>query len=262
MRDSRLENEIYSFIRVCAEVRSIEDFNNLVRSDLLKLLPHQMAAYGVVTTTDYQHQHFVNLSFPEGYVRRTRTAKVLQWLTGAAGSERRAPEFFSLDDLTTLAPSEWVRVARDFGVSNIACHGVRDLGGPTTTYFEFGRLVAPCPGEIKYRLNMVVPHLHAALSGVLSRDKVERLSEPYETELLEVTVSAAERSKRLSAREAEVLMWLYHGKTNNEIARVLNTSVFTVKNHVQNILMKLGATNRTQAVSHAIRSGLLQARER
>lgn len=262
MRDSRLESEIYSFIRVCAEVTTIDDFNNLVRSDLLKLLPHQMAAYGIVTTTDYQHQHFVNLGFPESYIRRTRTPKVLQWLTGPSGGERRAPEFFALDDMRTFAPPEWVRAAREFGVNNIAWHGVRDLGGPTTTYFEFGRFVAPCAGEIKYRLNLVVPHLHAALSSVLSRNKPERLAEPEEPDFFEVTVSATERSKRLSAREAEVLMWLYHGKTNNEIARVLNTSVFTVKNHVQNILMKLGATNRTQAVSHAIRAGLLQARQR
>lgn len=262
MRDSRLESEIYSFVRVCAEVRSIDDFNNLVRSDLLKLLPHEMAAYGVVTTTDYRTLHFVNVSFPELYVRRTRSAKVLRRLVGPEGAERRSPEFYTLDELRTFAPVEWVRAARECSVNNIAWHGVRDLGGPTTTYFEFGRLFPAHPSEIKYRLNMVVPHLHAALSGVLAPDKPEKVSEPEETELLEVTVSAMERSKRLSAREAEVLMWLYYGKTNSEIARVLNTSVFTVKNHVQNILLKLGATNRTQAVSHAIRSGLLHARER
>ena len=51
----------------------------------------------------------------------------------------------------------------------------------------------------------------------------------------------------LSTRELEVLESMCRGKTNLEIAAVLDISPFTVKNHVQRIFRKIGVTNRTQA---------------
>ncbi len=57
----------------------------------------------------------------------------------------------------------------------------------------------------------------------------------------------------LSAREQEIVMKITEGKTNAEIATVLGISLFTVKNHAQRIFRKLGATNRTEAVSKYLR---------
>jgi LuxR family quorum-sensing system transcriptional regulator SolR len=51
---------------------------------------------------------------------------------------------------------------------------------------------------------------------------------------------------------------VYHGKTNEEIGEILGISVFTVKNHIQRILLKLNATNRVQAVLRALEAGLIQ----
>lgn len=51
----------------------------------------------------------------------------------------------------------------------------------------------------------------------------------------------------LSAREEEVLLWVSQGKTNLEISKILAVSLFTVKNHLQRIMDKLNATNRTEA---------------
>ena len=53
----------------------------------------------------------------------------------------------------------------------------------------------------------------------------------------------------LTFREREVLKWLAEGRTNGKIAEVLGVSQLTIKNHVQHILRKLGATNRTEAVT-------------
>jgi transcriptional regulator EpsA len=53
----------------------------------------------------------------------------------------------------------------------------------------------------------------------------------------------------LSKREREILRWIAEGRTNIEIGAILEISSFTVKNHVQRIFKKLGATNRTEAVS-------------
>jgi DNA-binding CsgD family transcriptional regulator len=53
----------------------------------------------------------------------------------------------------------------------------------------------------------------------------------------------------LSAREIEVLQWVAKGKSNQQIADLLYLSPFTVKNHIQNILKRMGAKNRVEAVS-------------
>jgi NarL family two-component system response regulator LiaR len=53
----------------------------------------------------------------------------------------------------------------------------------------------------------------------------------------------------LTTREAEIADLVAVGRTNQEIASTLGLSVFTVKNHVSNVLMKLGAQTRTEAAA-------------
>jgi NarL family two-component system response regulator YdfI len=61
----------------------------------------------------------------------------------------------------------------------------------------------------------------------------------------------------LSGRELEVLDQLAEGLSNKLIAHRLNISEHTVKTHVASIFAKLGASSRTEAVSQAIRRGLV-----
>lgn len=62
----------------------------------------------------------------------------------------------------------------------------------------------------------------------------------------------------LSVREVEILARVAEGKTNVEISRILAISPFTVKNHVQRILKKLGASNRTEAAVRYLQSDTRQ----
>ncbi len=64
-------------------------------------------------------------------------------------------------------------------------------------------------------------------------------------------------SNSLSERELQVLRMLTEGLSNEEIAAELGISVNTVRNHVRNILEKLGLRNRVQAAVYAVRQGLL-----
>jgi DNA-binding NarL/FixJ family response regulator len=66
-----------------------------------------------------------------------------------------------------------------------------------------------------------------------------------------------ELAESLTAREREVLQMLAAGLSNKEIAARLNISDHTAKFHVASILGKLGAASRTEAVSLAIRRGLV-----
>ena len=61
----------------------------------------------------------------------------------------------------------------------------------------------------------------------------------------------------LTSRELEVLDMLAAGRSNQAIARQLVVSLDTVKKHVTHILGKLGAANRTEAVSRARQLGLI-----
>ena len=61
----------------------------------------------------------------------------------------------------------------------------------------------------------------------------------------------------LTPREVEVLGHVARGLANKEIADLLGTASGTVKMHIQNILEKLGASDRTHAVTIAIQRGIL-----
>lgn len=62
---------------------------------------------------------------------------------------------------------------------------------------------------------------------------------------------------QLTSRERQVLTLLSDGATNKEIAASLEISYETVKEHVQNVLRKLGVMDRTQAAVWAARNGLI-----
>jgi len=62
---------------------------------------------------------------------------------------------------------------------------------------------------------------------------------------------------KLSKREEEVLTWSKRGKSSWEISAILDISERTVNFHVNNIMQKLNAVSRTQAVAVAIERGLI-----
>ncbi|WP_114208832.1 response regulator transcription factor [Acidisarcina polymorpha] len=75
-----------------------------------------------------------------------------------------------------------------------------------------------------------------------------------------VAAKLAERMMRtqLTARELEVLELMVKGLTNRQLARVLEVSVHTIRNHVDSILRKLDVSDRTEASTTAIQQGLIR----
>jgi DNA-binding NarL/FixJ family response regulator len=63
----------------------------------------------------------------------------------------------------------------------------------------------------------------------------------------------------LTARETQILRHLALGLSNKDIARSLTISVETVKEHVQNILRKISANDRTDAAVRSIKFGILES---
>ncbi len=79
-------------------------------------------------------------------------------------------------------------------------------------------------------------------------------------DLLRHASAGSMRQSELTGRELEILTLVGEGKTSKEIAEELFISENTVRNHVRNILDKLGMKSRFEAVNWAYREGLINIR--
>lgn len=69
----------------------------------------------------------------------------------------------------------------------------------------------------------------------------------------EWNLATLKKSFGLTAREAEILMWVSRGKTNKEVGLILETSPRTVNKHLEHIFEKLGVPTRTAAVAKVLK---------
>jgi DNA-binding NarL/FixJ family response regulator len=120
---------------------------------------------------------------------------------------------------------------------------------------------------------LVSAALRAGVRGVISREatseEIESAIQAVHAGLVAITAGSLTELLRdvrpagdalaepLSDRELEVLNLIAEGQSNKLIAHSLGISEHTVKTHVASILAKLGAGSRTEAVSQAIRRGLV-----
>ena len=79
----------------------------------------------------------------------------------------------------------------------------------------------------------------------------------YLPEALAAELEANSNAPQLSDREIEVLDLVARGLANKQIAHSLSIAETTAKNHVKNILHKLGVQDRTQAATAAIQRGII-----
>lgn len=88
----------------------------------------------------------------------------------------------------------------------------------------------------------------AMLSPIGPDELLFRLNERRATE-----DTAVLQQLGLTAREAEVLLWLSRGKANREIGQILGISPRTVNKHLEQIFIKMGVENRASAAARAAR---------
>ncbi len=144
------------------------------------------------------------------------------------------------------APSLMEELSR-FELANAVAHGLPGLDGQPAAFFAFFKLPTPPASREMRMLELLVPYLYAAWLRA-------NCDTAMQTSVHTVTVPDI-----LTLREVEVLNWVERGKSNNEIAQILNISHLTVKNHVQKILRKLNVQNRAQAVAKGINLNLTRS---
>jgi DNA-binding NarL/FixJ family response regulator len=94
-------------------------------------------------------------------------------------------------------------------------------------HLEFSLVASVGPDELLVRLNEVRPRA-------------------ADTLLLQQALT-------LTAREADVLLWLSRGKANRDIGEILRISPRTVNKHLEQVFVKLGVENRAAAAARAVR---------
>lgn len=62
----------------------------------------------------------------------------------------------------------------------------------------------------------------------------------------------------LTEREYEIFALLVQSYTTDDIAKKLNISTKTARNHISNVIGKLGVTSRTQAIIMLLKNGLIK----
>jgi DNA-binding NarL/FixJ family response regulator len=97
----------------------------------------------------------------------------------------------------------------------------------------------------------------SALNQELAALLLRRLAEERKQNAPQPRKPSKPLREPLTPRETEVLQLLASGQTNQKIAQALAISKGTAKVHVEHIIRKLGASDRTQAAVRAIKLGLL-----
>ncbi|CAN5288262.1 hypothetical protein BH10PSE17_BH10PSE17_38130 [soil metagenome] len=120
---------------------------------------------------------------------------------------------------------------------------VKDIHGPAVGFFAFALAGTPHE-EAALLLDLMAPSLHVAQARLARSER---------------RLNARRSMPPITPREGEVLRWIALGKTDKQIALLLDKSVFTVKNQVRRLLEKYGVSKRSQAVAIAEQQSLLHA---
>jgi len=108
-------------------------------------------------------------------------------------------------------------------------------------------------GELREAIRKV-----ASGKNLLAIPEVPRLVDRLRREEAGLAPVAVRKMGKLSGREREVLRLMVQGMSNRKIAEYLGIGPATAKTHVENVMKKLGVSDRTQAAVWAVYSGTIE----
>ena len=237
------------FVQACAQGCSdTEAFRTLVRRYVKQLLPHRfsIAVLGGLSLDQLVIKHMVGVDYPDVFLAaiprqlniRERPV-VARWLAC-----RQAIVIDPVRDAKHLSQLE-LREISAFGLGRLAIHGQVDLSSHMGSYFSFaGTEGAATDARLKFMLQIIAPHLHAALTSLPT---------------LRMTVPAMDC---LTALEHELLLWLAAGRSNAEIGKLRGRSSATVRNQLHALYRKLSVRTRSEAVGMVSQGRILVSQRR
>ncbi len=256
--DERRAQAIVQVIESAVDVRRRYQFFVWTQSSFQLLLPHKVAVCGLYDRTRKQVRlEIVNsIVVPPNLLTLLTDGQspLMQHVVNAWINNHGRPLVVKLDALAgrgVAAASESLQVA---GYSQLLVHGVSrpQRASEIESLFVFASPGTSVSALQLGSIELLLPHLHATYLRVqaIERENSESRAQP-------VAARSGYSSASISDREEQVLCWVREGMSNQEIGVQLAISPLTVKNHVQKILRKLGASNRAQAVARAMSMNLL-----
>lgn len=233
------ESLLMEVMQLCTRVQTATEFMQMIRGAFCRVLPHEAMTCGIgaisakgnyvhkMLSHEYPLDYFAPLCGDDG---RTDSPLSKQWRSVCE------PVYFQSGRDDHAFPEDWVRLFNQFDLRNTIGHGVQDLAGNYSSYFIFSRLPCEVGPRQAHLLKLLVPHLHLAF--VRARHTI---ADYHGTPL--------QARKRLSQRQREILYWLQQGKTNWEIAKILDQSELNIKYHIDQIYFKLEVRSRAHAVA-------------
>ncbi len=218
----------------------IADDQRLIREGIASLLGIQEGIRVVGTAVNGQDAIDQAEEMRPNVVLMDVRMPVMDGITATAHIHRRFPDCHVLM-LTTFDDEEYVIRSLQAGASGYL---LKDI--PATDLAQAVRLIHAGI----YQLN---PAVAGRLVGALGTAVPQ--PDSHETAVPPDAVSLA-RQHDITERELEVLRLIATGATNREIAEALVVSEGTVKNHVSNLLSRLGLRDRIQAAIYALENGL------
>lgn len=229
------------------------------QGDLQRWLPHDLLVCGFYDreARDLVFDVFNSRPLPEGAVNQLveQPPAWVRSLVALWDSARQSAVAVALDAMAEHHPV--LHRLHQAGYRQLLVHGHTRPGRPeeVESFFVLARQGTEAGAQHLASLDMLLPCLHAAYQRVCV---TERQMLPLRTNNSAPSLPGP-RPSPITIREREILQWVRDGMSNQQIGVKLGISALTVKNHVQKILRKLGASNRAQAVAIAMTQDMLGA---
>ena len=231
-------------------IASRQQFFAWTQSSLQSLLPHEILICGI---EDGSRQGMVMHRFSASrYFRDEHFNMIADPLQGlrpcvmAVVEGTRSALVFCPGTRTRSSDAELQQLVEGNELKNLAAHLVTGASGKVEALYGFSRIPVALDVRLGHIIELLIPHLHNAFLRVLATER-------------EISSAGSQRTGRLvTPRQEEILGLIKEGKTNVEIARLLDCSPWTIKNHIQSILRRLDSNTRTHAISRAMSLGILK----
>lgn len=249
-------------IETAVEVRRRYQFFVWTQSTFQALLPHSLAVCGAYERGRKQVQleafNSISLPAPVLAVLTDGQSSLMQSILGAWSDNRGKPLTVSLDELKGRATASACEALQLVGFKDLLVHGV---SRPQRTSEIESFFILASPGRAvsdqhRIFIELLLPHLHRTYLRVQFHER--EINDKPTT----ASTPAGYSRATITKREEQILTWVREGMSNLQIGEKLSISPLTVKNHVQKILRKLGASNRAQAVARAMSMNLLASSTR
>jgi LuxR family transcriptional regulator len=211
--------------------------------DIARKLDFDYCAYGLRTPIPVSRPEFVVINnYPKNWQKRYYENKYLS-IDPTVSHGVHSLEPIVWDDKVFVSVRDFWEEARSYGLRFGWAQSSRDVHGVAgmLTLARSGEpLIVDELREKSLKMSWLAQCSHFGMSRIISN------------KLLPETDIA------LTKREVRVLQWTADGKTSSDISKILGITERTVNYHINNVIKKLGTTNKVAATVRAVVLGILQ----